>query len=150
MPPRQLPALRAEVIGQSVGSDASPLSCTKSNGVYDAKSETKSCKNGNRKSSVRAFFCGEKRALFYRFRTIGQKWLTFAFTPKSGHTLDSQREIAHSGPHAETGVFRIGMVSLPSERFAPAFTFRQRTAGGSRCAVLLGRVILFAFGRYPS
>ena len=27
MKPRQLPALRAEVIGQSVGSDASPLSC---------------------------------------------------------------------------------------------------------------------------
>ena len=27
LPPRKLPALRAEVIGQSVGSDASPLSC---------------------------------------------------------------------------------------------------------------------------
>lgn len=67
------------------------------------KSEAKSCKNGNRKSSVRAFFCGEKSALFYRFRTIDHKRLTFAFTPKSGYTLGFSDKIAHSGLQGQTG-----------------------------------------------
>ena len=42
---------------------------------------------------------------------------TFAFTSESGHTLGSRRKIAHSGSHAETRAFRMGVVSLPSERF---------------------------------
>ena len=41
---------------------------------------------------------------------------TFAFTGESGYTLGSLRKIAHKGSHAETGVFRTGVVSLPSER----------------------------------
>ena len=52
-------------------------------GYIMRKSEAKSCKNGKRKSSVRAFFCREKNALLYRFRTIDHKRLTFAFTPES-------------------------------------------------------------------
>ena len=43
---------------------------------------------------------------------------TFAFTPESGYTLAFQRKIAHKGTHAETGVFWMGVVSLPSDRFA--------------------------------
>ena len=43
---------------------------------------------------------------------------TFAFTPESGYTLAFQRKIAHEGTHAETGVFWMGVVSLPSDRFA--------------------------------
>ena len=43
---------------------------------------------------------------------------TFAFTSESGHTLGSRRKIAHSGSHAETGAFRTGVVSLPSDRSA--------------------------------
>ena len=43
-------------------------------------------------------------------------WPTFAFTGESGYTLGSLRKIAHKGSHAETGVFRTGVVSLPSER----------------------------------
>ena len=43
---------------------------------------------------------------------------TFAFTPESGYTLGSRRKIAHSGLHAETGAFRMGVLSLPSDRFA--------------------------------
>ena len=42
---------------------------------------------------------------------------TFAFTSKSGYTLTFANRIAHSGPHAETGTFRTGLLSLPSERF---------------------------------
>ena len=41
---------------------------------------------------------------------------TFALTPESGYTLGFRRRIAHSGLHAETGAFRTGVVSLPSER----------------------------------
>ena len=43
---------------------------------------------------------------------------TFAFTSESGYTLGFRRRIAHSGSHAETGAFRTGVVSLPSERSA--------------------------------
>ena len=41
---------------------------------------------------------------------------TFAFTSESGHTLGSRRKIAHNGSHGETGAFRMGVVSQPSER----------------------------------
>ena len=43
---------------------------------------------------------------------------TFAFTGESGHTLGSRRKIAHSGSQGETGAFRAGVVSLPSDRSA--------------------------------
>ena len=43
---------------------------------------------------------------------------TFAFTSESGYTLGFRRRIAHNGSHAETGVFRMGVVSLPSACFA--------------------------------
>ena len=41
---------------------------------------------------------------------------TFALTPESGYTLGFRGRIAHSGPHGETGAFRTGPLSLPSER----------------------------------
>ena len=40
----------------------------------------------------------------------------FAFTSESGYTLGFRRKIAHKGTHGETGAFRMGVVSLPSER----------------------------------
>ena len=42
---------------------------------------------------------------------------TFAFTPESGYTLGSAQRIAHSGSHGETGAFRTGPLSLPSDCF---------------------------------
>ena len=42
---------------------------------------------------------------------------TFAFTSESGYTLGFRRKIAHNGLHAETGAFRTGVVSLPSDCF---------------------------------
>ena len=42
---------------------------------------------------------------------------TFAFTSESGYTLAFRRRIAHSGSQGETGAFRTGVVSLPSDRF---------------------------------
>ena len=41
---------------------------------------------------------------------------TFAFAGESGYTLGFRRKIAHNGSHGETGAFRMGVVSLPSER----------------------------------
>ena len=43
---------------------------------------------------------------------------TFVFAGESGYTLGSAQRIAHKGLHAETGAFRTGVVSLPSDRFA--------------------------------
>ena len=43
---------------------------------------------------------------------------TFTFAPKSGYTLGFRRKIAHKGTHGETGAFRTGVVSLPSDRSA--------------------------------
>ena len=42
---------------------------------------------------------------------------TFAFIGKSGYTLAFANRIAHKGTHGETRAFRMGVVSLPSERF---------------------------------
>ena len=80
------------------------------------------------------------KPLFIAFFSLSHKRPTFAFTSKSGYTLGFRRRIAHSGLHAETGAFRTGVVSLPSERFTrfgnPAWP-RGRTAN---CA---------AFGSWP-
>ena len=57
------------------------------------------------------------KPLFIAFFSLSHKRPTFAFTGESGYTLGLRRKIAHSGPHAETGAFRTGVVSLPSDRF---------------------------------
>ena len=53
---------------------------------------------------------------------------TFAFTSESGYTLAFRRRIAHSGLHAETGAFRTGPLSLPSERSARSQTSPGRVS----------------------
>ena len=58
------------------------------------------------------------KPLFIAFFSLSHKRPTFAFTPESGYTLAFRRKIAHKGTHAETGVFWMGVVSLPSDRFA--------------------------------
>ena len=58
------------------------------------------------------------RPSFIAFFSLSHKWPTFAFTSESGYTLGSAQRIAHKGLHAETGAFRTGVVSLPSDRFA--------------------------------
>ena len=57
------------------------------------------------------------RPSFIAFFNFSHKRPTFAFTVESGYTLAFANRIAHSGPHAETGAFRTGPLSLPSERF---------------------------------
>ena len=58
------------------------------------------------------------KPLFIAFFSLSHKRPTFAFTGESGYTLAFQRKIAHKGTHAETGVFWMGVVSLPSDRSA--------------------------------
>ena len=65
------------------------------------------------------------KPFFIAFFNFSHKWPTFAFAGESGYTLGFRRKIAHSGSHGETGVFRTGVVSLPSERSA-----RSRTSPG--------------------
>ena len=55
---------------------------------------------------------------FIAFFSLSHKRPTFAFTGESGYTLGFRRRIAHSGLHAETGAFRTGPLSLPSDRSA--------------------------------
>ena len=55
---------------------------------------------------------------FIAFFSLSHKRPTFAFTGESGYTLAFWRKIAHSGLHGETGAFRTGVVSLPSDRSA--------------------------------
>ena len=54
-------------------------------------------------------------AHFSTSRTNGPRLLSRA---KAGSTLTFANRIAHSGLHAETGAFRTGVLSLPSERSA--------------------------------
>ena len=58
------------------------------------------------------------KPLFIASFNFSHKRPTFAFTVESGYILGFQRKIAHNGSHGETGAFRMGVVSLPSERFA--------------------------------
>ena len=51
------------------------------------------------------------------FKSHSHKRFTFVFTGESGYTLAFANRIAHSGSQGETGAFRAGVVSLPSERF---------------------------------
>ena len=68
------------------------------------------------------------KPLFIAFFSLSHKRPTFAFTGESGYTLGSLRKIAHKGSHAETGVFRTGVVSLPSERSARSQTSPGRVS----------------------
>ena len=57
------------------------------------------------------------KPLLIPFFNFSHKWPTFAFTPKAG-THSPFRERSHTAAHtAKHGAFRMGVVSLPSERF---------------------------------
>ena len=59
---------------------------------------------------------------------FSRKWPTFAFMRESGYTPGSRRKIAHNGSHGETGAFRMGVVSLLSERSARSQTSPGRVS----------------------
>ena len=120
--PRQLPALRAEVIGQSVGSDASPLSCF----LFRPRKSRKSAGNAVIPTFPMHRSHGLQGSLKRRYKHpsptsingyhTAKKLLsqspakrpTFAFADESGYTLAFANRIAHSGLHAETGAVSDG------------------------------------------
>ena len=56
--------------------------------------------------------------LYIAFFNFAHKRPKFVFMGKNGYTLGFRRRIAHSGSQGETGAFRTGVVSLPSDRSA--------------------------------
>ena len=68
------------------------------------------------------------KPLFIAFFNFSHKRPTFAFTGEIGYTLVFRRKIAHKGTHGETGAFRTGVVSLPSERSAHSQTSPGRVS----------------------
>ena len=65
------------------------------------------------------------KPFFIPIFNFSHKRPTFAFAHESGYTLGFAQRIAHKGTHGETGAFRTGPLSLPSERSA-----RSRTSPG--------------------
>ena len=57
------------------------------------------------------------KLLLIAFFNFSHKRPTFAFTGESGYTLGFAQRIAHGGSHGETGDFRTGPLSLPSDCF---------------------------------
>ena len=81
------------------------------------------------------------KPLFIAFFSLSHKRPTFAFTGEIGYTLVFRRKIAHKGTHGETGAFRTGVVSLPSERSARSRTSPGRVSERRTLPLLgLGRV----------
>ena len=64
----------------------------------------------------------------YGLQHLRHKRPTFAFTPENEYTLAFAQKIAHSGLHTETGAFRTGPLSLPSERSARSQTSPGRVS----------------------
>ncbi len=73
------------------------------------------------------------KPLLIPFFNFSHKWPTFAFTPESGYTLGFRRKIAHKRLHAETGAFRTGPLSLPSDRSARSQTSPAGYQNGILC-----------------
>jgi len=103
------------VIGQSVGSDASPLSCF----LFRPR---KSREKRRKRSHINV-----SNTLVTRPSTPPAQAATVAFTPKIEYTLASIQRIAHSGSHAETGavsdgggITTLGVLRVLSKRWAAA------------------------------
>ena len=116
------PALRGFVGGLRALATAALYLVLKSNGLH--RSKNLSVKFGFSPKTVSANIARKlplqlrPKPLFIAFFNFSHKRPTFAFTGESGYTLGFAQRIAHSDLHAETGAFRTGVVSLPSDRSA--------------------------------
>ena len=127
------------MIGQSVGSDANPLSCFL---FRPRKSREKRRKRSHTNVSNASVIWASRVSQtplqapfptsingYHAAKKFLSQWpakrSTFAFAGESGYTLAFANRIAHSGLHAETGAFRTGPLSLPS-----AHSARSRTSPG--------------------
>ena len=77
----------------------------------------------------------------YGIQHLRHKRPTLAFSGENGYTLGPAQRIAHKGTHGETGAFRTGPLSLPSERSARSQTSPGRVSERQTLPLLgLGRV----------
>ena len=139
------PALRGFEAGPRALATAALYLVLKSNGLHLSKnfpvkfgfsSKTISANIAKKLPSQRCF-----KPLFIAFFSLSHKRPTFAFTGEIGYTLVFRRKIAHKGTHGETGAFRTGVVSLPSERSARSRTSPGRVSERRTLPLLgLGRV----------
>ena len=114
------PALRGFVAGLRALATAVLYLVLKSNGLHRPEnlpvkfgfSPKSTSTNIAKKLPLQRCFKPLLIALF----NFSHKRPTFAFTSESGYTLAFRRRIAHNGSHGETGAFRMGVVSQPSER----------------------------------
>ena len=102
------------MIGQSVGSDANPLSCFLFRPRKSRERRRKRSHTNVSNTLVTRPSTPPTQTAHVRFHE--RKWV---------HTLGFAQKITHNGLHAETGAFRMGVVSLPSEHSA-----RSRTSPG--------------------
>ena len=119
------------MIGQSVGSDASRLSCFL---FRPRKSREKRRKRSHINASNASVIWASRVSQtplqapfptsingYHAAKKFLSQWpakrSTFAFAGESGYTLAFANRIAHSGLHAETGAVSDGALLLPSERF---------------------------------
>ena len=112
------PALRGFVGGLRALATAALYLVLKSNGLRHSKNSP--VKFGFSPKTVSANAAQKlppqccSKPLLIPFFNFSHKWPTFTFTGESGYTLGFRRKIAHKGLHGETGVFRMGALSLPS------------------------------------
>ena len=135
------PALRGFVAGLRALATAALYLVLKSNGLRHSKNPP--VKFGFSPKTVSANIVKKLPAqrCSKPFFNFSHKRPTFAFTSESGYTLGFANRIAHSGLHAETGAFRTGPLSLPSERSARSETLRGRASERRTLPLLgLGRV----------
>ena len=123
------PALRGFVGGPQALATVALYLVLKSNGLPRPKIRLK--KFGFSSKSVPANIAKKlppqrcSKLLLIAFFSFPHKRSMFAFAGESGYTLGFAQRIAHGGSHAETGAFRTGALSLPSEHSA-----RSRTSPG--------------------
>ena len=117
------------MIGQSVGSDASPLSCFLFRPRKRLEKHRKALHKTPTQHAQSLTISAVIFILIVPFQScFGHSPTNAAHSlspPKAGTYLTIASKIAHSGSHAETGAFRTGPLSLPSTR-----TARLRTSPG--------------------
>ena len=138
------PALRGFVGGSQALATAALYLVLKSNGLRHSKNSP--VKFGFSPKIVPAYIVKKlpsqrcPQPLLIPIFNFSHKWPTFAFTGESGYTLGPAQRIAHNGTHGETGAFRTGVVSLPSDRSARSQTSPGRVSGRQVLPLLgLGR-----------
>ena len=122
------PALRGFVAGLRALATAALYLVLKSNGLHRPKIRLE--KFGFSSKSVPANIAKKlpsQRCSQPLFNSSHKRPM-FVFTGESGYTLGFRRKIAHSGLHAESGAFRTGPLSLPSERSARSQTSLGRVS----------------------